>query len=57
MIKHPPNYAKKNINTSGNKIPINANFQPRSLKDNLPLGIINVPVIAMVINDNANTSE
>ena len=57
MIKHPPNYAKKNININGNIIPINANFQPRSLKDNLPLGMINVPVIAMVINDNAKTSE
>ena len=62
-LRHPhiasasKNYAKKNINTSGNIIPINANFQPRSLKDNLPLGIIKIPLNAIVINESANTSE
>jgi len=45
-------YAKNIKKRSGNKIPASASFQPLLLSENLPAGIIIVPVIAIRINDN-----
>ena len=50
-------YAKNIKKRSGNIIPATASFHPLRLNENLPAGIIIVPVIAIQINDNPNISE